>query len=200
MATPAIIFEPDDVAYSLSQLGLDREGLVECICLADGQLGLCGITLSAFTRRFALHLRWRRKFPRWLWAGKTSLRLWTRTHRRLVSADHTKKRRQMMLRSRIAVISVIFLATAAFAQKVADEKSDHISAVPSPPGRYQIVSNPSVARDTFLLDTSTGRVWQLTQFGDIIGEPSAWDMIPRIDTDEDFNAFLTSHRLKPKKK
>lgn len=41
MATPAIIFGPEDVDYALSQLGLDRDGLAECAKIADSQRALC---------------------------------------------------------------------------------------------------------------------------------------------------------------
>jgi hypothetical protein len=31
------------------------------------------------------------------------------------------------------------------------------------PGRYQIVMNPQIRADTFLLDTATGKIWQLAK-------------------------------------
>lgn len=52
-------------------------------------------------------------------------------------------------------------------------------------GRYQIVISPHNARDTFLLDTETGRVWQLAVLSYLKGEPAVWDLMPRIDTPED---------------
>lgn len=51
-------------------------------------------------------------------------------------------------------------------------------------GRYQIVINTSIRADTFLLDTQTGRVWQLTQYSFLKGNPTAWAYMDRLDNDE----------------
>lgn len=47
--------------------------------------------------------------------------------------------------------------------------------------RYQIVFNPNVRADTFLLDTEKGKVWQLVKFGSLEGQPTAWDSMDIID-------------------
>jgi hypothetical protein len=39
-----------------------------------------------------------------------------------------------------------------------------------------------VRADTFLLDTLSGDVWQLTALADVKDEPTAWMLMPRIDT------------------
>jgi hypothetical protein len=49
------------------------------------------------------------------------------------------------------------------------------------PGRYQIVINPQMRADTFLLDTATGKVWQLIKFSDIENQPTAWRYMDRLD-------------------
>jgi hypothetical protein len=59
-----------------------------------------------------------------------------------------------------------------------------------PQTRFQIFYSPHAARDTFLLDTTTGRVWQLTSFSDLTGQPSAWDLMTRIDSNEDLDKFI----------
>jgi hypothetical protein len=64
-------------------------------------------------------------------------------------------------------------------------------------GRYQIVYSPHAARDTFLLDTATGRVWQLTAFSDLEGQPAAWDLMTRIDNNEDLTKFLQKYPKVP---
>jgi hypothetical protein len=61
------------------------------------------------------------------------------------------------------------------------------------PGRYQIVISPHGARDTFLVDTGTGRVWQLVKFTDLVGEPDVWRIMPRVDNDVD-QARLAAER------
>lgn len=50
-------------------------------------------------------------------------------------------------------------------------------------GRYQIVMNPNVRADTFLLDTATRVVWHLTRFNDVKGEPTVWMVMERLDSD-----------------
>lgn len=49
-------------------------------------------------------------------------------------------------------------------------------------GRYQIVMSPIARVDTFLLDTVTGRSWQLTQYSDLPGKPMVWQSMDRFDT------------------
>jgi hypothetical protein len=71
-------------------------------------------------------------------------------------------------------------------------KSDMLKTISPTPtlGRYQIVMSPHNARDTFLLDTETGRVWQLTVMTYLNGEPAVWDLMPRIDTTEDHDKVV----------
>jgi hypothetical protein len=51
--------------------------------------------------------------------------------------------------------------------------------------------SPHGARDTFLLNTETGRVWQLTVFTFLNGEPVVWNAMPRIDNDNDYATAST---------
>lgn len=64
-------------------------------------------------------------------------------------------------------------------------------------GRFQIVMSAVTARNTFLLDTQTGKVWQLTQFSDLEDDPTAWMIQTRVGSDLDLTRFALSH--KPKK-
>ncbi len=48
-------------------------------------------------------------------------------------------------------------------------------------GRYVIVHSPHIQSDTMLLDTATGKTWQLTKYTDREGEPVAWDPVARTD-------------------
>jgi hypothetical protein len=53
---------------------------------------------------------------------------------------------------------------------------------PPPPiiaGRYTIIHSPQVERDTMLLDTATGRTWQLVNNGTDQQEVLAWQPVAR---------------------
>ena len=67
-------------------------------------------------------------------------------------------------------------------------------------GRYQIVLGGISRKDNYLLDTQTGRVWGLTSFPDLVGEPQAWKIMDRIDNDADMTLYIQSHGWKPQPK
>jgi hypothetical protein len=69
---------------------------------------------------------------------------------------------------------------------------------PVPAGRYQILMSPHNARDTFLLDTETGRVWQLTVLTFLNDDPAVWELMPRIDGPDDYNKVVNDHGRKPR--
>lgn len=54
----------------------------------------------------------------------------------------------------------------------AQDSQDTISSNAN--GRYQIVINPHVRADTFLLDTLTGNIWVPTKLTDYLEEPILW--------------------------
>lgn len=70
------------------------------------------------------------------------------------------------------------------------------AAEPQQQGRYQIMLNPSVGSDKFLLDTWTGKVWQLTKFIDMAGEPAVWKFMDRIDDKKTNKEWIDSHLTK----
>jgi hypothetical protein len=59
--------------------------------------------------------------------------------------------------------------------------------------RFRIVFSPHARADTFLLDTQTGRVWQLMGLN---GEPTAWTPMTRLDSAEAQAAFARSHGVR----
>lgn len=63
-------------------------------------------------------------------------------------------------------------------------------------GRFVITFSPFARADTFLLDTQTGKVWQLTRFTDIQGDPLVFKNLDRIDSEAQFDVWLRSQRLK----
>ena len=69
----------------------------------------------------------------------------------------------------IAVFSVLALAGC-----------DQIQSSQAP--RYQIVFNPSVRADTFMIDTQKGKVWQMTKITDVESQPTVWQPMTVIDS------------------
>lgn len=63
-------------------------------------------------------------------------------------------------------------------------------------GRFQIVINPNVRADTFLLDTDSGRTWKPTAFTDLDGEPVVWEPQDRVDNEQELRLWIASHRAK----
>ena len=57
-------------------------------------------------------------------------------------------------------------------------------------GRFQIFFNPNVRADTFLVDTQTGKVWHLTTYTDVIGNPIIWQYMERIDSKEQLDKWI----------
>ena len=45
-------------------------------------------------------------------------------------------------------------------------------------GRYAIIHSPHIQADTVLLDTATGRTWQLVRTGEAQDSPNAWQDLP----------------------
>ena len=64
-------------------------------------------------------------------------------------------------------------------------------------GRYVIIHSPIVERDTMLLDTVTGRTWQLVEETDLNDGPLAWSPVPQLNTKEDMDALIKKHGFKP---
>jgi hypothetical protein len=56
-------------------------------------------------------------------------------------------------------------------------------------GRYQIVSNPNVRADTFLLDTQTGNTWTPVEITNVKGQPTIWRFKERVDNQQQFNEW-----------
>jgi len=63
-------------------------------------------------------------------------------------------------------------------------------------GRYQVVLNPNVRADTFLIDTATGRTWVQTAVTDVEDEPTVWMYRERIDDAADFVAWGARQKFK----
>ena len=64
--------------------------------------------------------------------------------------------------------------------------------------RFQIVFNPNVRADTFLLDTKTGRIWRFSTFTNLDGSPDLWVYMERADNDEELLEWAARHPKKEK--
>jgi hypothetical protein len=71
------------------------------------------------------------------------------------------------------------------------------TAAPELHGRYQIVISPFSERNTYLLDTETGAVWQLQVFNSLNDEPLVWNLMPRVSNDDDMARVVSQFGKKP---
>ena len=95
----------------------------------------------------------------------------------------------------LSVPILSLLASFAAAQVPKSDQLPHLAA-PTPQGRYQIIMSPHNARDTFLIDTETGKIWQLTVFSFLNDEPAVWNVMPRIDNDDDRAKIIADYGKK----
>jgi hypothetical protein len=98
---------------------------------------------------------------------------------------------------RNVALCTLFIAAVSFGQ----QPSKSISAAPSVDhscARYQIFFGPHARADQYLVDTTTGRIWQKTSYTDLVGEPEVWLPLTRVDNDADFNAWVKKQTVKPK--
>jgi hypothetical protein len=100
--------------------------------------------------------------------------------------EHQMKRLVILLVA-ISLISAVIA--------IAQTRTQSPPEIKLTPGRYQIVINPNVRADTFLLDTETGRVWHPIQYSDIQGKPSVWKFDERVDNEHELEDWLL--RQKP---
>jgi hypothetical protein len=85
-----------------------------------------------------------------------------------------------------AAIAVVTLAPVGTAQESETEN-----------GRFTIVVSPHARADTFLVDTASGKVWQLVKYTDLAGEPTVWDYMARVDNVADSQRILDAYGRKP---
>ncbi len=96
----------------------------------------------------------------------------------------------------LLVVAVSILAYLAWAQQKP-------IALKSDVGRFQIIAQPStndMFGDTYLLDSTTGRVWQKIHLqsanGDdngLEGKPHVWVPMTRLDSARDLDEFSVRH-------
>lgn len=90
----------------------------------------------------------------------------------------------------IVSLGIVFAASLATAQERPQARA------PDQYGRYVVTFSPFARADSFLLDTQTGRVWQLTRFTDLEGEPLIWKNMERIDSEAQLMQWLRSQAPK----
>jgi hypothetical protein len=90
---------------------------------------------------------------------------------------------------KIAIAATILVCLSA----TVDAQDEPTPPEPLIPGRYQIVFNPNMRADTFLLDTATGRVWQFVQISDLKTQPMVWMYRWRVDNDNEMAVMAMSY-------
>ena len=83
----------------------------------------------------------------------------------------------------LLIVAVVLVAAA-----------QHQPIASQPAGRFQIIINPNVRADTFLLDTQTGKIWRETEYPDLKDKPTAWEYEERLDTVVDLTAWYGAHK------
>jgi hypothetical protein len=106
--------------------------------------------------------------------------------------------RKRLLKWGVVVTVLLVATTILMAQVTAPSKPQaipkpQIAAPTTSVGRYQIVFNPNVRADTYLLDTQTGQTWVQTQITDVAGSPTIWLYRERVDSDPDFVIWSITH-------
>lgn len=100
---------------------------------------------------------------------------------------------------RILFVIAILIATASAQDRPKQAAAIRTDLSPAAP-RYQLFVNPNVRADTFMLDTQTGKVWRLTEFTDLLGDPDVWIPVDRVDDTQELGVWLQIHVSKAKAK
>ena len=101
-------------------------------------------------------------------------------------------------RTYIAIVGVLTLPLAGALVVRAQAPRSPSPSSPQAVGRYQIVINPQARADTFMLDTETGRIWQLTKYTDLEGDPTIWELQDRANSLDELLAWGKLHKSKAK--
>jgi hypothetical protein len=98
-------------------------------------------------------------------------------------------RKQIFILTTLAFLTVG--ATSFLMGQAAPTTVKQASANASPVGRYQIVFNPNMRADTFLLDTETGQTWVQSEITtDAVGKRTIWVFRERVDNWQAFSDWL----------
>jgi hypothetical protein len=98
------------------------------------------------------------------------------------------------MRALRTILLLVLLSTATGASA---QSAPSAGQIQSSGGRYQILMNPELARNTFLLDTVTGRVWALMSYAFLKNEPRIWTLMDRVDAEADEERVVAKYGLKP---
>lgn len=101
-----------------------------------------------------------------------------------------------MSRKRIVILTLLAFLTVGVTSYLMGQAAPTAikqAASPSQVGRYQIVVNPNVRADCFLLDTQTGNTWIQTEITDAKDKPTIWLYRERVDNYDQFMDWTTKH-------
>jgi hypothetical protein len=93
-------------------------------------------------------------------------------------------------------IVVAFVVVVSAIALLAQTARPAVSAPAARDGRFQIVINPEVRADTFLLDTQTGRMWRPAQYKELEGEPVVFVPFDKVDNAAELSAWLARRKSK----
>lgn len=117
------------------------------------------------------------------------------------AAPHVKRwaiKREGRMNLRSATIAGTLIGLLGFSPVHAQERPP--ARVPDQYGRFVITFSPFARADTFLLDTQTGKVWHLTKYTDVEGEPLIWKIMERVDSEAQLLQWFRSQSSKSNEK
>jgi hypothetical protein len=92
------------------------------------------------------------------------------------------------------IVGIVLVATVLSSWRIA-QPAHAIEAGPS--GRYHMLMSTLNARDVFLVDTSTDRIWQRTTITDLKGQPDIWHPMDRFDSLSQELQWMSSQPSQP---
>jgi hypothetical protein len=103
---------------------------------------------------------------------------------------------RLSIKQMLLLIVITSLAALTFSQTTVHRAASQVQT-PTPNGRYQIVLNPEIRADKYLIDTQTGRLWRYVVYTDLLGEPGVWQIQDRVDNAQELQTWFQSNRPKP---
>ncbi|MFZ4124978.1 MAG: hypothetical protein ACOYJ2_02755 [Rickettsiales bacterium] len=99
----------------------------------------------------------------------------------------------MKRKNTLLFLPLAFLVSGCFPDKIEKTESEI--------GRYQIVLGSIARKDTYLIDTKTGRTWRQTSLTDLNGDPEVWMPLDIVDLEidgeqNDIESLINKHKFK----
>jgi hypothetical protein len=96
-----------------------------------------------------------------------------------------------MTQRRILIVAALIVASVGTTSFLMGQAAPSTKPASTQVGRYQIVFNPNVRADTFLLDTETGQTWVQSEVTtDAVGKRTIWVFREHVDNWQAFSDWL----------